>query len=152
MEPTTFSKLFETGSSTKIKKGLQVKISSSWIVEGENRLSYTTIIRLIECCREFHWEKDIISHYEDKIDSICKSIRCDFKKPIFSGDVVRIEYSINDVRKKSYTLYFKIINQKEEICCEAWVTSVFYNPDFNQSYLPTSDLIDFLQNLKKEES
>src|SRR6266516_3668425 len=109
MDPTSLNDLINEEEVIFIPNGMKVTVKSSWILEDEDHLSYTTIIRLAECCREYHWNRDILSISENKsIDSITRSLSCDFLKPILVGSNISITYQVIKVQKKSYSLRFEV--------------------------------------------
>ena len=107
MEPTTLGKLLAEVPVTCEPGVLSLEIPASWIVPGENRLSYTTIIRLIECCREYHWRNDVTSG-RGALDSIVLRCEASFRRVIPSGARVRIAYRVRRVMHKAYELVFSV--------------------------------------------
>jgi acyl-CoA thioesterase FadM len=115
MDPTGFKFLIEEGGVTCNPDGITVLINPSWIIEGEYRASYTTLIRLVECCREYHWEIDIIPKAKGTpLDSITKSVSGEFIRPIKSGIFVSISYHLIDVRDKGYSILFEIRDKSSQ--------------------------------------
>src|SRR5438067_7182998 len=105
MDPTSLSSLLDETGVTFTSNGLIVVIQHSWILAGENRLSYTTLLRLIECCREHHWNTDIMPEAKDRsIDSITRSISGSFIRPIIVGDTISITYRVVEIRRRAYIL------------------------------------------------
>lgn len=145
----------KTGCVRCKQSGLDVTIPPSWIVEGEDRLSYTTIVRLIECCREYHWKKDILSKINKRkshLDSICRSLSCEFIKPILVRSTIAISYCITEVRRKSYSLKFEVRNTIDrELCAEFSLVSVFYDPVTHKSLVPPPLILDYLYMLCSKE-
>ncbi|HKT40506.1 MAG TPA: hypothetical protein VJR48_19190, partial [Ktedonobacterales bacterium] len=75
MQPTTLEGLLAEGGVRCFAGGLEVEVQRAWIVAGEDRLAYTAIVRLVECCREWHWQSDILPHAGGALlDSITKSL------------------------------------------------------------------------------
>jgi acyl-CoA thioesterase FadM len=132
MDITTITALKLETKVIEKKDGISVFIPSYWVVSGEDRVSYTTIIRLVECCREYHWEKDVICH-NSILDSICGSLSSRFIKAIEVNSTIHIKYSIKDVKKNRYLLEFIITNENNDICCSIEITSFFYDPLKHQS-------------------
>ena len=132
MQPTTLDQLKKLGYVDLLSDGIRIRIDSTWVISGESHLSYTTITRMVECCREHHWEKDITSLFSGKyIDSICKSMNVEFLKPIPLDIAIQIKYRVLNIRSKGYELYFKITDNQnhemEEIFAIFSVVFVFYN-------------------------
>lgn len=149
MDITSLDRLRKTEDVVCRPDGIIIAIKDSWIIEGEDRLSYTTLIRLIECCREHHWQIDILPVAKGKpLDSICKLLTCDFIRPIAVGSTVFIKYQITEVRRRSYTLRFKVLETaNNSLCAECDLVSVFYDPIARQCKPPPSSLIDKLTEL-----
>jgi acyl-CoA thioesterase FadM len=150
MELTTLKHLLKTGHATCDQSGLTVTIPPSWVVSGEDRLSYTTLVRLIECCREYHWQKDILSRTNTnnvRLDSICKSLTCDFISPILIGSTISISYSINEVRRKGYSMRFEVRDNSDgRLCATFEQISVFYEPVEQKPMIPPPFILEYLSN------
>lgn len=147
METTTFARLMQTGCVIGDQNGLTITIPSSWIIKGENRLSYTTLVRLIECCREYHWQTDILPNTKNNVslDSICKSLYGEFINPILVGSVISITYLVIDIRRKGYSLRFEVRNTKTQTLCAKFdLVSVFYDPVTRKSIAPPTSVFDYL--------
>lgn len=148
MIPITLNRLLEMGGVNFIENGLIVTISPSWILEGEDRLSYTALIRLIECCRELHWNIDILSTVKDiSVDSITKSIVGEFIRPIQTRRRISITYQVTEVYQKGYLLKFRICDvKKQTLYAKFELISIFYDPLMQKSVYPPASVSD---NLKK---
>ena len=85
---------------------LIVMVPWEWVVAGEDRLSYITVLRLVECCREYHWRTDVTPFCEEQLDSILVSCEARFRKPIRPGSQVAVRYRIVAAGTKSYDLDF----------------------------------------------
>jgi len=147
MEPTSLNMLMQTGCVVADLNGLTITIPPSWIIEGEDRLSYTTLVRLIECCREYHWQTDILPKINSNIslDSICKSIYGEFISPILVDSVISITYLITDIRRKGYSLRFEVRNtENQTLCAKFDLVSIFYDPVTRKSIVPPPSVFDFL--------
>jgi acyl-CoA thioesterase FadM len=149
MDTTTLKSLLKSGNVTCSPEGLRVTVNPKWIVEGEDRLSYTTLIRLVECCRELHWNSDILIHTKGTmIDSVTKLIRGDFLHPILPGNIVSITYHVTAVRQKSYELRFDVQNVANGTLCATFnIVSVFYDPILHEASVPPKEVLDYLCNL-----
>ena len=147
LKPITFDQ-FMAEDGIECQPGVIVlSVSPSWVVNGEDRLSYTTIIRIIECCREYHWNTEI-KKVDPKIDSICKSVTARFSKPILIGTTIRVVWQVTDLRQKSYTLRFTITDRGgEKSFAECDLVSVFYDPNSHSSLIPSEKLMSVLSNL-----
>lgn len=147
MQPTTLSGLLAEGGVRRFVGGLDVIVQRAWIVAGEDRLAYTAIVRLVECCREWHWASDILSHAEGApLDSITKSITCEFTRPIAVGSLLRITHRVIDVRPRSYQLRFQLsLPYQEQPCATVEMVSVFYDPAHEAVAEPPPDVVAYLR-------
>ena len=73
MEPTVLENFIQNENVELLPDGIRVIVNPAWIVAGEDRLSYTTMIRLVEYCREHHWKTDVLSSEKDKMDILSSS-------------------------------------------------------------------------------
>jgi acyl-CoA thioesterase FadM len=113
MKPISFEKFVENypGVVELNFNGFSVlSVSPEWIIDGETRLSYTTIVRLIEFCREYHWNKDIKPFFSTTgiIDSTTKEFVCSFNQPVSLNSAVKIEYRFIEIRNRAYSLNFAV--------------------------------------------
>jgi acyl-CoA thioesterase FadM len=137
MNPTTLKALLIDTDVRPTAEGLHGVARPTWIVEGEDRLSYTTLVRLVECCREHHWNTDILPcPGAQTLDSITKSLAAEFLHPVRVGSVFTIIYRIIEVRTRSYSLRFDIIAQPDVLCARFDVVCVFYDPAVGQPVAP----------------
>ena len=149
MKPITLFEFTEKyGDINFVSNGYEVTVQPSWIVDGEHRLSYTTIVRLIEFCREHHWSKDIRPFVRDNLDSITKSFSCDFKKPIETDSRISVVYKIAEVRDRSYRMVFEISKVRDsQLCVKSEMVSVFYSEHLDKSIVPPKTVTDKLKLL-----
>ncbi len=138
MDTTSLSQLRAETAVTILPDGLVVVAAPSWVIPGEDRLSYTTIIRLVECCREHHWNQDVLSYAGNhNIDSITKSVTCEFTKPIDVGASISIVYRIMDIRTRGYSLQFTIsYAHSGEIAALVDMVCVFFDPSRREVQAP----------------
>lgn len=136
MQPTTLAGLLAEGDVRQFAGGLEVVVRRAWIVAGEDRLAYTAIVRLVECCREWHWQSDILPHAGGApLDSITKSLTAVFSHPMMLGSMLRITHQVVAVRPRSYQLRFTLAThdpeqpeQPAQQCATLEMVSVFYDP------------------------
>lgn len=147
MDTTSLTRLQEAGCVLCRADGLSVTVDPAWVVAGEDRLSYTTLVRLIECCREHHWAMDILPHIGDsQLDSICRSVCADFRSPIGTGTVIDITYRVSNVSERSYSLEFSVRTPPGgALCAELSLVSVFYDPLTRRSVQPPMTVLDHLR-------
>lgn len=146
MEPTSLKNLIGEGGVTADVGRLLITVKPSWIVEGESRVSYTTLIRLVECCREHHWNTDILPRDQTAhLDSITKSISGDFICPIPMNASISIDYRVNGVRAKGYSLAFTIHNLSQKtLCAQVNLICVFYDAISNSAVPPPLEIYQYL--------
>jgi acyl-CoA thioesterase FadM len=133
MQPTTLVGLLAEGGVRRFAGGLELVVQRDWIVAGEDRLAYTTIVRLVECCREWHWQYEVLPYADGApLDSITKTFQCEFSRPIAVGSLLRITWRVVDVRPRSYQLRFELATpqpqEPQQACATLEMASVFYDP------------------------
>lgn len=144
MEPTSLSRLLAEGGVTLTDRGLIVQVRPDWIVDGEDRLSHTTLFRLTECCREHHWNKDILARAPG-IDAIGRTVSGEFLRPISSDSVIAITYRVKEVRSKGYSLRFEIRDSSTDVLhCTFDMGCVFYDAKEEKSVPPPTDVVEYL--------
>lgn len=149
LKPIRLIDLLGEPGSEIISDGLRLLPTRSWVVDGEDRLSYTTLTRLVECCREYHWREDIENLIgKGDLDSITKSISANYFHPILIGKKIIIRYKIEQVRKKGYTVKFIVINEELSlICAEYSAVFLFFNNYLNMVIEAPIVVFETLTNL-----
>lgn len=152
MEPTTIHQLLETGSVTALHCGIAIRTRPTWIVQGETHLSYTTLTRLVECCREYHWQTDIVPHLSSTTpDAICKSISAEFLRPVPVSATIIINYEVKQIRSKGYELHFKILSgDRQTIYAVFDIVFVFCDIETNQGAIPPKSVLHKLTELSNQ--
>jgi len=152
MEPTTIQKLLEARSATVLHCGISIQTQPTWVVKGETHLSYTTLTRLIECCREHHWQTDVVPYLSSAtLDSICKSISAEFLRPVPVSTTIIINYEVKQIRSKSYELHFKIISDDRQTIYAVFnIVFVFYDTETNQATILPKPVIHKLTELSNQ--
>lgn len=153
MEPTTLAGLIATPSVEMTPKGIRVDVLDSWIVPGENRLSYASAIRLAECCREYHWRRDL-AVLAPSLDSIV--VRCDanFTNPVIVGTRIQLLYAVTRINGRSYecTITIGPAGCAGSTCLARVVlTNVFYDADSQEAIDPPPRVVEALQSLSAED-
>lgn len=154
MQPTTLAQLKLEADIAFSPNGLSMMVNSSWVVLGEDRLSYTTIVQLVECCREYHWQKDVLINVNSgMIDSITKSISCSFLKPIMIGETILIRYRLVNIKEKGYEIEFILSDDKQShISAIINMVSIFYDPKLQSVSQPPKAIIDRLKRIKHNDN
>ena len=146
LKPITLNELSNAENVEIIGDKIYIVIPPDWIVLGETRLSYTTILRIVECSREHHWNIDILSRAKTPLDSITRCLECEFFAPILVGSKVIIRYAVIGHRRKSYKIRFEIVDEiRNKVCATIKMISVFYDPAENISVEPPTAVSEFLQ-------
>jgi len=129
--------------------GMRLRANPAWVVPNETKLSYTTIIRLIECCREYHWKKDIEPQIIDiQLDSTCRFVKCDFFHPINVNEAVDIIYYVNEIRTRSYLLHFLVEDSNRTVTfAEIELILVFWDLQKNEPVIIPENLATVLKSL-----
>jgi acyl-CoA thioesterase FadM len=145
MELTTLAGLRKDPSVALRDRQIHITVRPDWIVAGEDRLSFTTVIRLVECCREYHWEIDI-SPRVDCLDSICKEMRASFVAPIKIGNAISISYRVSGIRRKGYSLRFEVRKSASSLLyARVDMDSVFYDPVRSEAVEPPETIRCYLR-------
>jgi acyl-CoA thioesterase FadM len=141
--------LSESAEVLCLVDGLRVVADAHWIVSGEGKLSYTTLLRLVECCREHHWQKDLRCRLEQSdIDTTCKTIKARFVHPVGAGQRIDIVYSVSEVRKRSYRIRFSVLDTRRLIqFAEVELAMVFVDTRGGGVTSPPSQAIEYLRML-----
>jgi acyl-CoA thioesterase FadM len=109
---------------------MHTTIQPGWAAEGEDRVGYATIARLVECVRELHWRLDVLPVTRgDTLDTITRRIEVDFWSPLLVGADVVGRYGVESIRPRSYQLTVSIASDSTgEPLMGAILTNVFYDP------------------------
>jgi acyl-CoA thioesterase FadM len=149
VNPTSLSHLIKDAAAVCCPNGLLIRVQPTWAIAGEKRLSYTTILRLIECCREHHWNEDIATRQDGgSLDSIARNLDADFRKPVAVPSTIGICYRVSAVGRKSYTLTFEVLSTDGTVTAEASLVSVFFDSTTQSAVLPPRGVLKGLQYMK----
>jgi len=150
MCPTTLDALLAEADVELVRHGLYVTVRREWIVPNEDRLSYATIIRLIECCREYHWKTDIAS-VTPTVDAILVRIEAHFIQPIPPRANLAITYSVTRMGRRSYDLAFDVKSSSVENMhyAKAKLKNAFYDSQTQQAVDPPSIVTSRLRELTR---
>lgn len=149
MDTTTLQNLISNSNVFLDVDGIEITAEKSWVVDNEYYLSYTTLIRLIECCREHHWNKDIKPKLREKdIDTTCRSINIKFSKSIRLSKRFKIKYKISKVTKYTYDAVFTIIDKNYIIYSVAFLKMIFICTNKRTLVQMPADIKEHLNQLK----
>ena len=145
MDLTSYQELIKETEVQPIDNGLAIFCPRKWVIASENRVSYTTIIRLVECCREFHWYRDV-ENIKD-VDSTCKNINAQFFAPIIADSTVVIKFKLRYIFANKYVLDFFVYDKNNQLCCIASLESYFLNHAGKKRVLSREELKSFTKRL-----
>ena len=97
---------------------------------------YTTLVRLIECCREYYWNKIAGTNADEKVDTITRSIKAEFLIPIKRGSLIRLVCEVIKVEAKGFQLRFEIKDQRDLLYAFFEMVQVFYDPGEEKAVVP----------------
>jgi acyl-CoA thioesterase FadM len=141
MGPTSLAALRAAAPVTLLPNGIRLTVASGWIIDGEDRLSSTTILRLVECVREYHWLRDVQAHAWGRgADSICRRLESDFLHTIAAGEEITLTYTVQWVGRRSYTLRVLVANRQQIPCAQCVLVLVFYDARARASQMPDREV------------
>ena len=153
IEPTSLDRLVLEDGAVLSPRGLRVVVRESWVVPGENRLSYVSLVRLIECCREHHWNVDVVPNaaFTDP-DCTLRAMRCEFRAAAHVGHTVAVTYRVARMGTRSYTLDFTISREgpAAEVIGLAEVVCVFYDAVVGAAVEPCREIAAALRALAED--
>lgn len=131
---------------------MSLVIQRDWIIPTEDRLAYTTLLRLCEALRDLHWKKDVIPNAKGlEIDSVVVALTSEFSRPVRIGDKIRLTYIIREVRRTSYSVTMLARHhgaKSPSATCS--LTSVFIDPNtFRPIAPPPSVILALKQQISK---
>ncbi len=143
MDVTTLGHLLQEGGVSMELQSLIITTRSTWVVKGEDKLSYTTLVRLVECCREYHWSCDVVPFAQGiPVDSTIRTLTARFLKPVKVGSTVAVAYKITAVHERSYLLDIEIRDiSNDMICAHFSLDAVFFDAGNNSSMTPPASVL-----------
>jgi acyl-CoA thioesterase FadM len=116
---------------------LVVRVPTDWPADGEKRIGYVSIMRLVESARELHWRRDIAPVADlNRLDSITKSLTADFQRPVLADTEIFCCYEVTWLRPRSYGLRVTLREEDGEILAHVDLTSVFIDPGSTRPAVP----------------
>jgi acyl-CoA thioesterase FadM len=108
---------------------LRVRIPTDWPAEGEKRIGYVSILRLIESVRELHWRRDIRPYADPaSVDSITRTLTADFVGPVLADAQILCDYSLTWVKFRSYGLRVTLADEGGDDLARVELANVFIDP------------------------
>ena len=128
MTPRTIDELARAGAALG-DHTVEAVIQPEWTVGDEPQLSYTSMVCLAECLREFHWQRDLDALIGTaELDATARSMSAEFFRPVLVGSRVVLSYAIADVEPSSYRFACRITSDGQ-LCSTVEVKLVFIRPD-----------------------
>lgn len=149
MDPTSLLQL-RVSRDVETREGkLYFLASPSWIVEGEQRLSYATIIRLVECARELHWETDVAPFLggTTNLDSTCKELHCQFTRPVEANLPYVVDFHVTGISETEYAINFAVRAEDQAACARADMQMVFIDSLTGRRMAPPIALAQHLRSI-----
>lgn len=145
--PTTLESLLSDGPVDLLDDGLRLQVKREWIIPTEDRLSYATILRLVECCRELHWTRDVATVCPTA-DAILTKVAARFHQPVLVQSLIQIHYAVTRIRPCSYDLEFRVIlSGSAVLCATVEMRNAFYDSDKGRSVRAPNNVLTTLQSL-----
>ena len=155
MDPTRLDDLLADplAGVTLLADGMTVRAAAAWVVPGEDHLSYTTLTRLVECCREHHWARDVLPAAQgEPIEAIARSFSARFYQAAPVGVVIRLSYQVCAVRSRMYQLRVVIADPKQRITyARCALDCVFYDPLSHRACRATPAVVAHLKRLETQD-
>ena len=137
MRPLSLADMEQAGYAQTEGPRLLVRIPTDWPADGEKRIGYVSILRLVECTRELHWRRDVAPHADTaRLDPITKSATADFASPIMADAQVACEYAVTWLRPRSYGLRVKIVDEDGGTLAQVDLASVWVDPGSLRPVVP----------------
>src|SRR5262249_14006089 len=96
----------------------------------EDHLSYTTLTRLAECCREHYWATAIVPAAAGiPLDAIARELQARFHRPVFAGAKIWIACRVHAVRSRRGTPVITGVDPARAVPHATFTLEcVFYDP------------------------
>jgi acyl-CoA thioesterase FadM len=148
MRPLDLIDMEQAGYAQAEGPRLLVRIPTDWPADGEKRIGYVGILRLVECTRELHWRRDVAPYADlDWLDSITKSVTADFARPVMADTQIACEYVVTWLRPRSYGLRVSIVNDEGGTLSQVDLVSVWVDPGMLRPVAPNERVTEALRRL-----
>jgi acyl-CoA thioesterase FadM len=129
MSVVSLADLERSGCAQTEGPRLRVRVPTDWPAEGEKRIGYVSILRLIESVRELHWRLDVKAHADPaRVDSITRTLTADFVGPVIADTQIVCDYDLTWVRSRSYGLRVTLSDEGGNELATVELTNVFVDP------------------------
>jgi len=127
--------------------GIVFELLPECAADGERRIGYASIMRLVERVRELHWSRDVLPlATAGPIDSITRSLEADFRAPFEINDRVLGRYRVGWCQRRSYGLQVSFSSQRSGTdLARVDLVSVFYDPVRRRSATPPDAVLEALR-------
>jgi acyl-CoA thioesterase FadM len=134
---------------------ITMTIPENWVIQNENRISYLTQTKIIEGCRDYHWQKFSLKLHnlcDQNIDSVCRIIKSKYVKPIIINTRIIVEFKIIYINNNSYKMIFKILDYNKRYLYSLYnMHFVFYDNHQNKLYEISQEIVNKLRKYIKGE-
>jgi acyl-CoA thioesterase FadM len=122
------------------------EVAPGWAAPGERRIGYAAIMRLVECVREFHWDRDVLPAAGGQpVDSITRSVLAEFLAPVRVCERVFGSYRVGWCRQRSYGLEVSLSAPGVTALARVDLVNVFYDPAGERAAIPPAALLEALR-------
>lgn len=129
MNGPSLAELERSGCAQVEDERLRVRVPADWPADGENRIGYVSILRLVEATRELHWRTDVAPHADStRLDSITKSVTAEFLSPVIADTEITCAYTLSWVGSRSYGLRVTLAGERGDQLAAVELASVFIDP------------------------
>lgn len=150
MRPLSLADMEQAGYAQAEGPRLLVRIPTDWPADGEKRIGYVSILRLVECARELHWRRDVAPHADiARLDPITKSATADFARPIMADAQVTCEYAVTWLRPRSYGLRVNIADEDGGTLARVDLASVWVDPGSLRPVVPDQCVTEAMSRLMR---
>jgi acyl-CoA thioesterase FadM len=110
---------------------------------GEGRIGHPGLVRLVECVRELHWARDVLSAAAN-VDSVTRSSRFEYLGPVVPGTQVTGRYRVTGCGSRSYRLEV-VLSAGAADLVRAELVNVFYDAALGRSTSPPGPVLAALR-------
>lgn len=127
--------------------GIVIEVPAWWAANGERRIGYASIMRLVEVVRELHWSRDVEPlALGGQIDSITRRIQAEFLAPFLVNEHVHGHYRVRWCRQRSYGLQVSFSSQRTgKGLARVDLICVFFDPVRMSSTTPPDAILKALR-------
>lgn len=118
---------------------IQVRFSETDMFGHVNNVS--PFIYFEEARIEFLKEKGLlVDSFNDKKIPIVSDLQCDYHKPLFFNDQIKMYVKVNEIGKTSLDLHYMDVNEAQDICLTGRGRLVYVDPKTGKSVILTNSM------------